>query len=64
MKYPVNFVLNVFPINFIVAYTTVLRSQGRMTKIWLRYQEKIGYDKMYPSIIGFESDMEDKSLIK
>ena len=35
-----------------------------MTKISLRYQEKIGYDKMYPSITGFELDMEDKSLIK
>ena len=35
-----------------------------MTKIWLRYQEKIEYDNMYQSITGFELDMEDKSLIK
>ena len=35
-----------------------------MKKTWLRNQEKIGYDKMYPSIAGFELDMEDKSLIK
>ena len=35
-----------------------------MKKTWLRNQGKIGYDKMYPSITGFELDMEDKSLIK
>ena len=32
--------------------------------MWLRYQEKIGYDKMCPSVTGFELNMEDKSLIK
>ena len=35
-----------------------------MTEIWLRYQEKIIYDKMYPSIAGLELDIEDKCLIK
>ena len=43
---------------------TVLRFQEGMTKTWLRYQEKVGYDKMYPSITRLELDMEDKSLIK
>ena len=43
---------------------TVLECQEGMKKTWLRNQEKIGYDKMYPSIAGFELDMEDKSLIK
>ena len=43
---------------------TVLGFQEGMTKIWLRYHKKIGYDKMYPSITGFELDKEDKSLIK
>ena len=43
---------------------TFLGFQEGMTKIWLRYQEKIWYDKMYPSITGFELGMEDTSLIK
>ena len=43
---------------------TVLGFQEGMTKIWLRYQEKIEYDNMYPSITGFKLDMEDKYLIK
>ena len=34
----------------------------RMTKIWLRYQKKIGYNKMYPSNTRFDLGMEDKSL--
>ena len=42
---------------------TGLWFQEGMTKIWLRYQEKIGNDKMYPLITGFKLDMEDKSLI-
>ena len=41
---------------------TVFGFQEGMMKIWLRYQEKIGYDKMYPSITGFELDMEDNPL--
>ena len=43
---------------------TVVGFQEGMTKIWLRYQEKIGYKKMCPSINGFVLDMEDKSLKK
>lgn len=43
---------------------TVLGWQDGMVKTWLTYQEKIGYDKMYPSVTGFELDMEDKCLIK
>ena len=43
---------------------TVLGWQDGMVKKWCEYQEKIGYDKLYPSITGFELDMEDKSLIK
>ena len=35
-----------------------------MTEIWLRYQEKLVYDKMYPSVTGLELVMEDKCLIK
>ena len=43
---------------------TVLGWQDGMVKKWCEYQEKIGYDKLYPSITGFELDMEDKSLVK
>ena len=43
---------------------TVLGFQDGMVSVWLRYQEKIGKNKMYPSITGFELDMEDKCLIK
>ena len=43
---------------------TVLGFQEVITKIWLKYQEKIGYDKMYPPITVFELDMKGKSLIK
>ena len=43
---------------------TVLGFQEVITKIWLKYQEKIGYDKMYPSITVFELDMKEKPLIK
>ena len=39
-------------------------STSKNDKIWLRYREKTGYDKMYPSITGLELGMEDKSLIK
>ena len=35
-----------------------------MTAVWLRYQLKIGHDKMYPCVTGFELDMEDKCLVK
>ena len=38
--------------------------QEVITKMWLKYQEKIGYDKMYPSITVFELDMKEKPLIK
>ena len=43
---------------------TVLGFQEVITKIWLKYQEKIGYDKMYPLITVFELDMKEKPLIK
>ena len=43
---------------------TVLGWQDGMVKKWLSYQERIGYDKMYPTVTGFELDMENKSLIK
>ena len=43
---------------------TGLVFQEGMTKVWLIYQEKIGYDKMHRSITGFELSMEGKSLIK
>ena len=42
----------------------MLAFQEGMTSIWLRYQGLIGHDKMYPSITGFELDMEDKCLVK
>ena len=43
---------------------TVLGFQEVITKLWLKYQEKIGYDKMYPLITVFELDMKEKPLIK
>ena len=43
---------------------TVLGFQEGMVKLWLQYQTKIGADKMYPTITGFELDMEEKCLIK
>ena len=35
-----------------------------MENIWQKYQVAIGHDKMYPSITGFELDMNDKLLPK
>ena len=35
---------------------TVLGWQDGMVKKWCKYQEKIGYDKLYPSMTGFELD--------
>ena len=43
---------------------TVLGFQDGMVSLWMQYQTKIGSDKMYPSITGFELDMEEKCLIK
>ena len=43
---------------------TVLGWQDGMVKTWISYQDQIGYDKLYPSITGFELDMETKCLIK
>ena len=43
---------------------TVLGFQDGMVSLWIIYQTKIGQDKMYPSITGFELDMEEKCLIK
>ena len=39
-------------------------SQEEMTKTCFRCQENICCDKMYPSITGFDTDMEHKSLTK
>ena len=33
---------------------TALEFREEMKNIWSRYQEKIGSDKMYPSITGFK----------
>ena len=43
---------------------TVLGFQTGMENIWQKYQVAIGHDKMYPSITGFELDMNDKLLPK
>ena len=43
---------------------SVLGFQEGVCSIWLKYQEGIGHDKLYPSITGFEMDVEDKGLIK
>ena len=43
---------------------SVLGFQDGICRIWLNYQEEMGHDKLYPSITGFEMDVEDKGLIK
>ena len=42
----------------------MLGFQTGMENIWQKYQVAIGHDKMYPSITGFELDMNDKLLPK
>ena len=43
---------------------SVLGFQDGICNTWLKYQEVMGHDKLYPSITGFEMDVEDKGLIK
>ena len=43
---------------------SVLGFQDGISKTWLKYQEEIGHEKLYPSITGFEMDVEEKGLIK
>ena len=43
---------------------SVLGFQDGVCNTWLKYQEEMGHDKLYPSITGFELDVEDKGLIK
>ena len=43
---------------------SVLGFQEGISNTWLNYQEEMGHDKLYPSITGFELDVEDKGLIK
>jgi hypothetical protein len=43
---------------------SVLGFQEGLCNTWLKYQEEMGHDKLYPSITGFELDVEDKGLIK
>ena len=43
---------------------SVLGFQEGISNTWLKYQEEMGHDKLYPSITGFELDVEDKGLIK
>ena len=43
---------------------SVLGFSNGIVEIWCIYQLDIGHNKMYPSISGFDPDMEDKSLIK
>ena len=43
---------------------SVLGFQDGISSTWLKYQAEIGHDKLYPSVTGFELDVEDKGLIK
>ena len=43
---------------------SVLGFQEGVCNTWLKYQEEMGHDKLYPSITGFEMDVENKGLIK
>ena len=43
---------------------TVLGFQTGMEDVWQKYQSALGHDKMYPSVTGFELDMNDKLLSK
>ena len=43
---------------------SVLGFQVGMKDLWMKYQAAIGQKKMYPSITGFEMEMEDQCLIK
>ena len=43
---------------------SVLGFQDGICNTWLRYQEVMGHDKLYPSVTGFEMDVEDRGLIK
>lgn len=43
---------------------TVLGFQTGIKDVWMRYQSSIGHKKMYPSVTGFEMEMEDQCLVK